>query len=227
MKASTEWINIAYQAKFDVPLFDLATRSPEFQQHIYKAIRSDYPYALSLADMHLFTSGIQAKTELQIKMFHGNVSVNLTRERLAIDFSDINWKTDLNTCKTCIDLVWKSLFQTWTDMNRSLLTDLISTSLSLRADGAARHLEDVVPANEFYVDPTQLDATERHPAVVIELGNSKNGWRAMANATAQTQDNLLVFCQTQYNASSIPLTDRVAKQLDLVNLILHGIKVEL
>ena len=224
MKASLEWMSIAYQADFDVPLFDLAARSPEFQRSMYQAIRAYYPYALNLTDMHVSTNGIQAETGLRIKMFRGNASVNLTPGRLAMDFSDINRREDLDICKTCIDLVWRILFQTWTDI--AALTDSIIVSFFLHADGAARHLE-IVSANEFHVDPTLADATERNPVVAIDLGNSENGWRTTANVTVQTQDDLFVFCQTRYSVFTTPIAERVGKQLGLVDLILHGIEVEL
>lgn len=224
MKASLEWMSIAYQADFDVPLFDLSARAPEFQRRMYQAIRAYYPYALNLTDMHVSTNGIQAETGLRIKMFRGNASVNLTPGRLAMDFSDINRQQDFDTCKTCIDLVGRSLFQTWTDI--AFLTDSISVSFFLHADGAARHLE-IVSANEFHVDSTLFGATERNPVVAIDLGNSENGWRAEANVTVQTQNDLFVFCKTRYSVFTTPIADRVAKQLGLVDLILHGIEVEL
>lgn len=224
MKASLEWMNITYQADLDVPLFDLAIRAPEFQQRMYQAIRAYYPYALNLTDMHVSTNGMQAETGLRIKMFRGNASVNLTPGRLAMDFSDINRREDFDTCKTCIDLVWRSLFQTWTDI--AFLTDSISISISLHADGIARHLE-VVSANEFYVDPTLFGATEKNPVVAIDLGNSENGWRATANVTVQTQNDLFLFSQTRYSVFTTPLADRVSKQLVLIDLILQGIEVEL
>ena len=224
MKASLEWMSMAYQADFDVPLFDLAVRAPEFQRRMYQAIRAYYPYALNLTDMHVSTSGIQAETELRIKMFRGNVSVNLTPEHLAMDFSDINRREDFDTCKTCIDLVERSLFQTWTDI--ALLTDSIRISLSLHADGVAHHLE-AMSANQLYGNPTLFGATERNPVVAIDLGNSEEGWQATANVTAPTQDGLFMFCQTRYSVFTTPLADRVAKQLGLVDLLLHGIEVEL
>lgn len=224
MKASLEWMSLAYQADFDVPLFDLAARVPEFQRRMYQAIRPYYPYALNLTDMHVSTSGIQAETGLRIKMFRGNVSVDLTPGRLAMDFSDINRREDLDTCKTCIDLVGRSLFQTWTDI--ALLTDSISISLSLHADGVARHLE-AMSANQFCVDPTQVGATERNPVVALDLANSQDGWRATANVTAPTRNDLFMSCQTRYSVFTTPLADRVGQQLGLADLILHGIEVEL
>ena len=224
MKASLEWMSIAYQADFDVPLFDLAVRAPEFQRRMYQAIRSSYPYALNLTDMHFSTSGAQAETGLRIKMFRGNGSVNLTPGRLAMDFSEITRREDFDTCKTCIDLVWRSLFQTWTDV--AFFSDSISISLSMHADGIARHLE-TVSANEFHVDAAQAGATEKNPIVAIDLGNSEEGWRATANVTVQTQDDLFMFCQTRYNKFNTLLVDRVAKQIPLADLILDGIEVEL
>lgn len=224
MKASLEWMSIAYQADFDVPLFDLAVRAPEFQRRMYQAIRSSYPYALNLTDMHFSTSGAQAETGLRIKMFRGNVSLDLTPERLMVNFSNINWQQDFEACKTSIDLVWRSLFQTWTDI--AFLADSINISLALRADSIARHLE-IVSANEFHVDLAQVGATERNPVVAIDLGNSEEGWRATINVTAQTQDDLFMFCQTRYSIFNAPLAERVSRQIRLVDLILDGIEVEL
>lgn len=224
MKASLEWMSIAYQADFDVPLFDLAVRAPEFQRRMYQAIRSSYPYALNLTGMHFSTSEVQAETGLRIKMFRGNGSLDLTPGHLAMDFSEIIRREDFDTCKTCIDLAWRSLFQTWTDV--AFLSDSISISLSLHAEGMARHLE-TVSANEFHVDPTQIGATEKNPVVAIDLGNSREGWRATANVTVQTQDDLFMFCQTRYNIFNTPLAERVSRQIRLADLILDGIEVEL
>lgn len=223
MKASFAGMELGYQADFDVPLFDLMPQAPELQVRIYAGIQELYPYALNADDMYVSTGGMQSDTGLRIKMFGGNASVSLTPVRLAIDFSNLN-DNDVEICKQCIDLITVALNETCT--NVAMREETISIFLRLSGEGnSAEHLGKISAAN-VRVDPAQFGATEGHPVVAIDLGNSVDRWRSSIKVTAE-QEEFSIFCQSHHVGSQQLVRDRIDAQYGLIGGILSRIQVEL
>lgn len=223
MKASFAEMELGYQADFDVPLFDLMPQAPELQVRIYAGIREIYPHALNADDMYVSTGGMQSDTGLRFKMFGGKTSVNLTPAHLTIDFSNLVM-SNIEICKQCINLITVALNETCT--NVAILYETISIFLKLRGEGnAAEHLGRISAAN-VRVDPSQFGATEDHPVVAIDLGNSVDRWRSSIKVTAE-QEEFSIFCQSHHVGSQQLVRDRIDAQYGLVGGILSRIQVEL
>ncbi len=223
MKASFAGMEVGYRADFAVPLFDVIPQAPELQARIYTGVRGLYPYALNIDDIHVVTSGMQSDTGLQIKMFGGKASINLTPVRLAIDFSNLN-ANDVEICKKCIDLITVALNETCAAVD--VVDETISIFLKLSGEGdAAGHLGRISAAN-VRVDPFQFGATEEHPVVTIALGNPTDGWRSSTEISAD-QDEFTISCQSHYGSSQKSVSDRIDAQYRLIGGILSRIQVEL
>ena len=223
MKASFAGMELGYQADFDVPLFDLMPQAPELQVRIYAGIQELYPHALNADYMYVSTGGMQSDTGLRIKMFGGNASVSLTPVRLAIDFSNLN-DNDVEICKQCIDLITVALNETCT--NVAMREETINIFLRLSGEGnSAEHLGKISAAN-VRVDPAQFGATEGHPVVAIDLGNSVDRWRSSIKVTAE-QEEFSIFCQSHHVGSQQLVRDRIDAQYGLIGGILSRIQVEL
>jgi len=223
MKATISWMNIGYAAEFAVPLFDLVMKAPELQQRIYTGVRAEYPFALQTADMHVSPSGLQSETGLRITMFGGNASVNLTPVRAALDFSNLNVREDVDTCKKCIDLITEALNKSCADL--VIQTETITSSLRLEAEGdAAGHLASVAAAN-VRLNPAEFGATDDHPVISIEISNSAQKWRSSANVTVDT-GAFLAFCQSRYDDRRSSVGDRIDAHLNLLSGVLTRVQVE-
>ena len=223
MKASFAGMDIGYQADFAVPLFDMIPQAPELQARIYASVRDLYSYALNIDDMYVSTGGMQSNTGLRLKMFGGNASVDMTPGRLSIDFSNLNAK-DVEICKKCIDLIAVALNETCANVDISAETLSIFLKLSGEGD-AAGHLGKISNTN-VRVDPFQFGATEEHPVIAIELGNSVDKWTSSAKVTAD-QDEFTIFCQSHYDVGGQKsVSDRIDAQYRLIGGILSRIQVE-
>lgn len=223
MKASFAGMDIGYQAEFDIPLFDLIPQAPELQTRMYAGIRELYPHALNADDMYVATGEMQSDTGLRFKMFGGNASVHLTPLRLAIDFSNLN-ENDVEICKECLDLITVALNETCTDA--TMLNETISIFLKLRGEGNTAEYLGRISAANVRVDPSQFGATEEHPVVAIDLGNSVDRWRASIKVTAE-QEEFSIFCQSHHVGSQQSVRDRIDAQYVLIGGILSQIQVEL
>ena len=222
MKASFAGMDIGYQADFAVPLFDMIPQAPELQARIYAGVRALYPYALNMDDMYVSTGGMQSNTGLRLKMFGGNASVSLTPGRLSIDFSNLN-ANDVEICKKCIDLIAVALNETCANVDVS--EEMIGILLKLSGEGdAAGHLGKISNTN-VRVDPFQFGATEEHPVVAIDLGNSVDSWRSSTKVTVD-QDEFTISCQSRYVGDQKSVSDRIDAQYRLIGGILSQIQVE-
>ena len=224
MKATLGWMSIGYAAEFAVPLFDLVTNAPELQQRIYTGVRALYPYALRTADMHVSPSGLQSETGIRITMFGGNASVALTPVRAALDFYNVSVsKDDFDICKQCIDLISEALNKSCADV--VIQSETITSSLRLEAAGdPAGHLSKIAASN-VRLNPSEFGATEEHPIVSIEIGNSGQRWKSSANVTVSAAA-FIVFCQSRYDDRRSSVGDRIDAQLSLLDGILTRIQVE-
>lgn len=223
MKASFAEMELGYQADFDVPLFDLMPQVPELQVRIYAGIREIYPHALNADDMYVSTGGMQSDTGLRFKMFGGKTSVNLTPAHLTIDFSNLVM-SNIEICKQCIDLITVALNETCT--NVVILYETISIFLKLSGEGNAAEYLGRISAANVRVAPSQFGATEEHPVVAIDLGNSVDRWRSSIKVTAE-QEEFSIFCQSHHVGSQQSVRDRIDAQYGLIDGILSQIQVEL
>ena len=230
MKTSLEWMELAYEADFSVPLFDLPGRNTEVLRYFHRFIHPRFP--LRTPDMQVMGGNALSDVCVRLTMFGGSGTIEVTADKLSMRFTDIRREQDVNICSECVALVEQALKSALPDLEMGIIT--IRPTLSLRlADGsidARDYLKRVVkPGVEL--DLRELGTVALCPCINLEVENRAEGWRAVLHAYDNTVDTASIIVSGWIGYLHSPedqiRAERVKRLRQLLTALLRGLDLEL
>ena len=229
MEAVVERMDLEYEADFAIPLFDLPARDTEVLRSFHESISPRYP--VRSTDMRIFHGDRFSENRVRIVMFGGNGQIDMTADRLSINFDHMQIEEQATICRECISLSEQVLRRIFPDVVVHIVT--LSPTLFLRlGDGsvsARSHLAQVAGSG-IEVDLRGFGGAICHPCVNLEIENEDEHWNADFHAYGEwgTESSLITSCRVMYdeNGTIRGLNDRFRHVDRLLATLLGGIGLE-
>jgi hypothetical protein len=130
MNTSLSWMNLAYDATFVGPAFDLPRDSTGVLKALQEGINPRFH--LDPHDMNV-TDGKLLDNHVRTTLFNGNVVIDVSEERLSLCFNRLKSEEDLNIFQECIALTQYALESSFPDVQ--FATVAIKPTLHLETEG--------------------------------------------------------------------------------------------
>ena len=229
MQATINWVNIGHEIDFSAPLFDLADRSTEVLRRFHDGVSSKYP--IRSENMWISKGARLSEAKARIDLFDGNGLIEVTTDRLSVNFSYIQSAEQATICRECISLSERALREVFPDVAVSVVAFNSSYSLSLDGETAsANQYLSRAAQPSFKGDMGPFGSVRAYPLVSLDVDNDEEHWNAFFSARGMGKDRpmLSVSCLVSYDkdAAIHCLEERLQHIERLSSAFLNGLDLD-
>ncbi len=228
MKGSLEWMELAYEAEFSSPLFDLPGRNTELLKSLHQSIHPRF--LLRTRDLHVFGGTSLSDVCVRVTMFGGNGTIEVTAEKLSVSFNGLRGEQDTAICNECLILVEQALKKALPEAEITTFTARSTLSLRL-GDGSvvARDFLRQVVRPGIDMELNGLGSAALYPCINLEIRNEDEGWKAVLHAydNAVEKSSIIASCSIACTDSpELHLHEQcIGHQRRLLDALLQGLDI--
>ena len=229
MKAKIDCIDVTYDVKFATPAFDLPSNNTSVLKAFYETIHPRF--RINTRDMHVAEGNLLADARVHVTLFNGNGVINISVDKMALFFNDLETKKDLKICKDCISLCEEALQKSLPNVpvRTVVIEPRLFLELNDEQEDAGNYLSRLQASN-IHLDLSQFGSAVEHTEVNLEVENFEEGWRAFLHAFRDRTkpSSLILSCQAIYRADgTVRGIENRAKHLErLLKAFLNSIGME-
>ena len=229
MKGSLEWMDMAYEMEFSVPLFDLPVRNAELLGSLHRFIHPRF--SLRMTDLHAFGGNALSDVSVRVTMFGGNGTIEVTAERLSVRFNILRNEQDIAICNECCALAGQALKRAFPEVVTTMITARSTRSLRL-GDGSvvARDFLRQVVRPGVDMELVGLGNVALYPCINLEVRNEDEGWQAVLHAYGNAVENssIIASCWVTYSGfSEMHSGGYTDDQRQLLEVLLQGLGIKM
>ena len=230
MEANFRRADLTYEAIFSALSFDLPGLGAALLKSLYENINPQF--AVTAADMRVLGGSSLSDVRVQVDMFNGLGLIDVTTEKLSMNFRNLQNDGDLATCKSCISLSEQAVRKTLPNLqvDAVVLRPTLFLELDRKVESASSHIAQVTGSTaQFNLD--EFGNPAQHPGVNLEVENTEENWNAVFNAYRDRgeQSSLIVSCYALYREDGVirGLEERASHLQRLIRAFLSGIGLEI
>ena len=230
MEAIFRRADLTYEAIFSTLSFDLPGLGAELLKSLYENINPQFP--ITAADMRVLGGSSLSDVRVQVDMFNGLGLIDVTADKLSMNFRSLQNDGDLTICKNCISLSEQAVRSALPNLqvDAVALRPTLFLALDRKVESASSHIAQVVgSAAQFNLD--EFGNPAQYPGVNLEVENTEEDWNAIFNAYRDRgdQSSLIVSCHALYREDGIirGLEERASHLERLIRAFLSGIGLEI
>ena len=99
MEAAIEYMDVQYEVVLSEPPFDLSRRDAEVLENSYNKLKPEH--LASPSDMQVVGGTSSSEEKVRMVMFGTLAALEITIDRILLEFGQLKSSRDLNTCKSC------------------------------------------------------------------------------------------------------------------------------
>lgn len=219
MDAIARPMRLGYEAQFSAPSFDLPGRSTELLQSLYGNLATRY--SISPGDMHVLGGSSLADTSVRVALFGGSGRIDVTVDKLSIDFDKLLTDSDIEICKDCITTSEQTIQEFRSDMNIDVTFANLNYTIEL-GDGiesASDYLSQVA-APGISLDLKEIEGAVAHPGIRLGIENENEKWSVSISAEQRVGEkkSISVSIFATFNGDSA--VHRAANRIDLLSRLI-------
>lgn len=199
MEATVERIDLTYEAAFGAPTFDLPLRGSALLKSLYEAIHPRYP--IPLTHMQIFGGNAMSDVRVRITLFNGNGSIDVTADKMFLNFSDVRGKDGIDICKDCILSSERALTKVLPELNVRFVTIRPTLLVNVGAEGDQEvgFLSDL-RGDRASIDLSEFEGASQHKGVNLSIKNAKAGWSVIFHTfhNQAAVKSFVISCHAQY-----------------------------
>ena len=234
MEAAIERMDVQYEVVFSEPLFDLPRRNVEVLESFYNNFKPEY--FVSLSDMQVIGGTALSDVKLRMVMFGGFATLEVTIDKMRIEFRQLKSSSDLNTCKSCTLASERAIWGIYPELRINGTEFNFDVHIKLSDNqNAGQLLRDVVGYGNN-IDLSQFGDVERLPAANTAILSKQKEWSAVfhAYATLPDRSGLIASFRSSYTEAEPDqgldhrlneFTNRTEDLRKLFNILLGGIGI--
>ena len=181
MITSLHSMDLAYDATFRSPAFDLPSSSTSLLKALYETLHPRFP--LNARGMNVTGGNFLSDVHVRVTLFNGDGVIDVSANGLSFFFNMLRTDEDLASCQECIVLTEEALKKTLPDLQ--FTTIAIKPTLHLEMEGGeedfATHLSRRSVSNPP-LDLTAFGTAVQLPGVNVSVSNVAEGWDALFHA---------------------------------------------
>lgn len=234
MEATFKRMDLAYEAMFSAPSFNLPQSATALLESLYEKINPlaiSQGFSIAVSDMHVFGGNSLSDIRVRIAILNGDCSIDVTADKLSIGFSGLQNGKDLDICKDCISLSEQAVRAALSDLQVRcvVVRPTLFLELDREAESASSHLAQVADFSTKF-NLGGFGNAARHPGVNLEVENTEEGWNAIFNAfrVRTERSSLIISCYALYNEDGAiqGLENRTGHLERLIEMFLTGVGLE-
>ena len=229
MDATVERVDLAYEAAFAVPSFDLPVRGTALLKALYETISPRYP--IPTTQMQIFGGNAMSDVRVRITLFNGNGTIEVIADKMILNFNDIRGKEGIAICKDCILYSERALAEAIPEISVRFVTIRPTFLVNVNAenDQEIDFLSGLGGSFRFKI--SELDGTSQHSGVNLSVENAGEGWNAIFHIfhNQAVQKSYFLSCHAQYeeNGTIQGLENKEYHIKQLLDKFARGIGLEI
>ena len=153
MEANFRRADLTYEAIFSALTFDLPGLGAALLKSLYENINPQFP--ITAADMRVLGGSSLSDVRVQVDMFNGLGLIDVTADKLSMNFRSLQNDGDLTICKNCISLSEQAVRSALPNLqvDAVALRPTLFLALDRKVESASSHIAQVVgSAAQFNLD---------------------------------------------------------------------------
>ena len=230
MEANFRRADLTYEAIFSALSFDLPGLGAALLKSLYENINPQFP--ITAADMRVLGGSSLSDVRVQVDVFNGLGLIDVTTEKLSMNFRNLQNDGDLATCKNCISLSEQAVRRALPNLqvDAVVLRPTLFLELDRKVESASSHIAQVAGSTaQFNLD--EFGNPAQHLGVNLEVENTEENWNVIFNAYRDRgeQSSLIVSCHALYREDGVisGLDERASHLQRLIRAFLSGIGLEI
>ena len=217
---------LGYEAQFSTPSFDLPGRLTELLQSLYRNLEPRF--LISPGDLHVWGGESLAGVGLRVDIFGGSGRVEVTVDKLSVDFGNLQTASDIAICQDCIAASEKTIQEFWPDMNFEFAFANLSYVVEL-GDGIESASDYLLrlTAPGISLDLEGIEGAVEHPGIRLGIENEKEKWDISISTELGISEKKSIFVPTfatfHDNSAVQGAKNRIDLLIRLVDLYFKGI----
>ena len=186
MEAAIEHMDVQYEVAFSEPLFDLPRRNVEVLESFYNNLKPGY--LASPSDMQVAGGTSLSDVKVRVTMFGGLATLEVTIDRMLVEFRRVKSLSDFNTCKLCTLASEKAIWGIYPELRINRTAFNFDVHIKLNGNKSADQLLRDVGGYGNNIDLSQFGDVEQFPAANITILNEQKRWNSVFHAYAMLSD---------------------------------------
>lgn len=230
MEAIFRRADLTYEAIFSALSFDLPALGAELLKSLYENINPQFP--IIAADMRVLGGNSLSDVHVQVDLFNGLGLIDVTADKLSVNFRNLQNDGDFTLCENCISLSEQAVRSALPNLqvDAVVLRPTLFLLLDRKVESASSHIAEVAGTTaQFNLD--DFGNPVQHLGVNLEVENTEEGWNVIFNAYRERgeQSSLIVSCHALYRQDGLirGLEESASHLERLTRAFLNGIGLEM
>lgn len=176
MDVSVKGLDLAYEANFESPAFDVLGQPLAVLKSLHETVGRRF--SIDSADMHVYSGTAVSDIRIHIDIFGGYASIDVTADRLSVACRDLQTTRDLDMVVQCIESAAGAIGATFPSLDFRSTTIRMTGTLNAndRYRSVADHIAETGGAS-LRLDLSEFAEAIQIPGIHLDIENTSEGWR--------------------------------------------------